>query len=80
MKKEELWKIYIEKNPKFVKVDATITFTTKGLRQFFERTFDHAFEEGKKVEKDIKSQQFSNSDWTGDFFGEFFNTSKKYKK
>jgi hypothetical protein len=55
MNKEKLWIIYIEKNPKFMQEDAHITFTAKGLRQFFERTFDYAFEAGKTQEKKEKS-------------------------
>ena len=55
MTKETLWLIYIEKNPKFMQEEAHITFTSKGLRQFFERTFDHALEEGKKQARDEKS-------------------------
>lgn len=55
MKREELWLIYIKKNPKFVEDGANITFTVKGLRQFFERTFDQGFIEGQNVEKNKKS-------------------------
>jgi len=33
--RETLWVIYLEKNPKFIQPDAQITFTQKGLRQFF---------------------------------------------
>lgn len=80
MRREELWLIYIEKNPKFVQEDAQITFTARGIRQFFERTFDHALEEGKKQareEKSIwekafgKSNDEKSSDF-GDIFGSLF--------
>lgn len=52
MKREDLWWIYVKKNPKFVDRNAEIKFTAKGIRQFFERTFDHAFQEGMKVEQE----------------------------
>ena len=80
MRREELWLIYIEKNPKFIQEEAHITFTSKGLRQFFERTFDHAFEEGKKQAQDEKStgektfgksKDEKSSDF-GDIFGSLF--------
>lgn len=45
MTKDELWSAFVKKNPSLV--NATVTFTAKGLRHFFERTFDIALEEGE---------------------------------
>jgi len=80
MKREELWKVYIKKNPKFIQEDAQITFTTKGLRQFFERTFDSAFNEGAK--QSINEESAPNNSIIGDknfdsIFGEIFGNEKK---
>ena len=86
MTKSELWLAYIDKNPKFVLEGAHITFTAKGLRQFFERTFDHALEEGKnqgRAEKSTWEKAFGKtaeknpppsnvSNPFGDIFGGFF--------
>lgn len=74
MKREELWLIYIEKNPRFIQEDAHITFTAKGIRQFFERTFDHAFSEGAKQAREEKStweKTMGKNDMTNFFDGLF---------
>ena len=56
MTKSELWLAYIDKNPKFALEGAHITFTAKGLRQFFDRTFNHALEEGRSQARAEKSK------------------------
>ena len=81
MRKEELWIIYTEKNPKFVEDDSQITFTTKGLRQFFERTYDSAFIEGMEHQKTLdyleklskKTDPLKNP--FGNIFGDIFKKS-----
>lgn len=47
MTQEELWIIYVRKNPRFVERDARICFTPPGLRKFFEQTYLHAYNTGK---------------------------------
>lgn len=54
MNKEELWVIYVRKNPSFVEA-TTITLTTVGLRKLFDQTFDHAHEEGYRKGKEAQS-------------------------
>jgi hypothetical protein len=45
MTKDELWTAFVRKNPSLV--NSTVTFTAKGLRHFFNRTFEIALDEGE---------------------------------
>ena len=47
MKKSELWKIYVAKNPSFAG-DGNITMSARGLRKLFDQTWDLAFHEGEE--------------------------------
>ncbi|PAW76797.1 MAG: hypothetical protein B9S32_13750 [Verrucomicrobia bacterium Tous-C9LFEB] len=46
MKRDELWKVYVAKNPVFAAPDATVTLTARGLKKMFEQTYDHGFKAG----------------------------------
>jgi hypothetical protein len=46
MKKSQLWKIYVAKNPSFAG-DGNITMSARGLRKLFEQTWDFAYEQGE---------------------------------
>ena len=46
MKKSQLWKIYVAKNPAFER-DGNVTLSTRGLRKLFDQTWDLAFYEGE---------------------------------
>lgn len=46
MKKSQLWKIYVAKNPSF-EGDGNITMSARGLRKLFDQTWDLAFHEGE---------------------------------
>ncbi len=46
MKKSQLWKIYVAKNPAFER-DGNVTLSTRGLRKLFDQTWDFAFHEGE---------------------------------
>lgn len=46
MKKSQLWKIYVAKNPSFAG-DGNITMSARGLRKLFDQTWDLAFYEGE---------------------------------
>ena len=46
MKKEELWAIYVKKNPQFAQ-EGNVTLSTKGLRKLFDTTWDICYEEGE---------------------------------
>ena len=50
MKKSSLWAIYCRKYPKFA-MDGEITLTTKGLRKFFDTTWDTAYYDGEPDEE-----------------------------
>jgi hypothetical protein len=47
MKKSSLWAIYCRKYPQ----DGEITLTTKGLRKFFDTTWDTAYYDGEPEEE-----------------------------
>ena len=57
MKKSQLWKIYVAKNPSFAG-DGNITMSARGLRKLFEQTWDYAFHEG---EDEIDQAPVNNS-------------------
>jgi hypothetical protein len=42
MKKQQLWDIYVKKNPRFDEPDAVITLTARGLKKMFDQTWDFA--------------------------------------
>jgi hypothetical protein len=46
VKKSQLWKIYVAKNPSFAG-DGNITMSARGLRKLFDQTWDLAFYEGE---------------------------------
>jgi hypothetical protein len=46
MKKSQLWKIYVAKNPSFAG-DGNITMSARGLRKLFDQTWDYAYHEGE---------------------------------
>ena len=64
MTKEELWKIYCEKNPSFNRQtpDNIITMTARGLKKLCEQTWKIAEEESKKKNnKPYKNNDFMKS-------------------
>jgi hypothetical protein len=46
VKKSQLWKIYVAKNPSFAG-EGNITMSARGLRKLFDQTWDFAFHEGE---------------------------------
>jgi len=46
VKKSQLWKIYVAKNPSFAG-DGNITMSARGLRKLFDQTWDYAYEQGE---------------------------------
>lgn len=55
MKKEELWKVYVGKNPIFENSESRITFTSSGLKKFFETTYDAGHTQGVKNGRALES-------------------------
>ena len=47
MNKQQLWKIYTDKNPSFAG-DGEITLTAAGLRKLFDTTFEQGIEHGRQ--------------------------------
>lgn len=58
MNRETLWKLYCERNPKFAKEGAN--FTSKGLRDFFERVYAMGFQEGRGADHRECRHDFDN--------------------
>ena len=46
MKKSQLWKIYVAKNPSFAG-EGNVTMSVRGLRKMFDQTWDLAIHEGE---------------------------------
>lgn len=69
MTKDELWKIYTDKNPQFLTDGAT--FTAGGLKKFFDTTFDQAHDQGVRNGKAIEAMKPKDSSF-GDMFGGLF--------
>jgi hypothetical protein len=47
VKKSQLWKIYVAKNPSFAG-DGNVTMSARGLRKMFDQTWDLAIHEGEE--------------------------------
>ena len=46
MTKNELWRIYVKRNPSF-EGDGNVTMSAKGLRKLFDTTWDTAYWDGE---------------------------------
>jgi len=60
MDKQQLWKIYTDKNPSFAG-DGEVTLTAAGLRKLFDTTFEQGVEHGKRrsaIEAALKEKLF----------------------
>ena len=53
MKKNDLWKLYVSKNPHFER-DEKITLKKDMLRKLFDQTFDAGYEEHKRISESMK--------------------------
>jgi len=51
MTKEQLWKIYCEKNPQFAKDDGDVTLTVRGLKKLFDQVFEQGEKHGRGSSK-----------------------------
>jgi hypothetical protein len=50
MKKSELWKVYVAKNPSFAG-NGNVTLSAAGIRKLFNQTWDIAYHEGEPEEQ-----------------------------
>ena len=62
MTKNELWRIYVKRNPSF-EGDGNVTMSAKGLRKLFDTTWDTAYYDGEDdyVEKTGQSFQHGSA-------------------
>jgi hypothetical protein len=71
MKKSELWAIYVKRNPSF-DGDGNVTMTARGLRKFFETTWDTAYFDGEDELREpapINSSDMANFESLKNLFG-----------
>ncbi len=57
MNKEDLWKIYVGKNPSFADGDSRFTMSGRGLKKLFEQTYDAAHSQGVKNGKALAEME-----------------------
>jgi len=61
MTKDELWNLYVDRNPAF-EGEANVTMTTAGIRKLFDQTWDISFksglEKGKVSGDNLYNQMF----------------------
>ncbi len=62
MTKEELWKIFTDKNPCFVESGARFSITADGIRKLFNQTWDAAHEKGFSNGKAWQEMQKAKTD------------------
>jgi hypothetical protein len=75
MTKDELWKIYVEKNPQFADPAARFTMTGAGLKKLFDQTWERAHDKGVANGKALASKD----EPAGSAFDQFmrsFNSAK----
>lgn len=74
MKKEDLWAIYVRKNPEFDS-DGNVTMSAKGLKKLFEQTWDvgnrEGFNNGRAWGKTEAERKAKNED-VGGIFKKYF--------
>jgi hypothetical protein len=55
MTKDKLWLLYLEKNPSFIVPDAKVNLDSRGLKKFFDLTYDQGVTEGYYRARNEKS-------------------------
>ena len=68
MKKSQLWKIYVAKNPSFAG-DGNVTMSARGLRKMFDQTWDLAIHEGEEENEAPPVNDSKGVDDLRKFFG-----------
>lgn len=68
MTREELWQIYVRKNPALLA--ANVTFSAAGIKKFFDVTFKTALEKG---EFDEEQEHPNGASEMPDFMRSIFN-------
>ena len=57
MRKSELWRIYVKKNPSF-EGDGNVTMSARGLKKLFDTTWDTAYYDGEEEYAEKTEQSF----------------------
>lgn len=71
MTKNELWNIYVKRNPSF-NGNENITMSAKGLKKLFDTTWDTAFYKGEEEDENTEQnfqQQSASVDMLKSIFG-----------
>lgn len=68
MKKSELWKIYVARNPIFA-TNRNVTLSAAGIRKLFDQTWDIAYHEGEPEEQGNRVDPKFNVDDLMNIFG-----------
>ena len=68
MKKSQLWKIYVAKNPSFAG-EGNVTMSVRGLRKMFDQTWDLAIHEGEEENEAPPVNDSKGVDDLRKFFG-----------
>jgi hypothetical protein len=57
MRKSELWRIYVKKNPSF-EGDGNVTMSARGLKKLFDTTWNTAYYDGEEEHVEKTEQSF----------------------
>jgi hypothetical protein len=68
MTKEELWAIYVKRNPSF-EGEGTITLSKRGLKKLFDTTWDTAYFDGNEESEYQDSCDSANLEALKSIFG-----------
>lgn len=68
MTKDELWKVYVQRNPQFERPGA-VTLTSAGLKKLFEQTYDQAHAAGVKAGINAQELKLRADSLFGKIFG-----------
>lgn len=74
MTRENLWQIYVRKNPALL--SKTVIFTAEGIRKFFDVTFNTALEKGEFDTIEAEAAQTPHPSSIPDFMRDFFGGRK----
>tara|TARA_R110000868_G_scaffold177691_6_gene416698 strand:- start:746 stop:970 length:225 start_codon:yes stop_codon:yes gene_type:complete len=74
MTRDELWQIYVRKNPALL--SKTVIFTAEGIRKFFDVTFKTALEKGEHDTLEAEAAHTPHPSAMPDFMREFFGGKK----
>jgi hypothetical protein len=71
MRKNELWRIYVKKNPSF-DGDGNVTMSARGLKKLFDTTWDTAYYDGEEENVEKTSQSFQQESASLDMLKSIF--------